>query len=197
MTILFAVSIFSVNGFGNGRCNIEGRVLDLLGSPLSNAKVIVQNEPAPIIAVTDKSGFYRLSNLGCGSQRVRFHLEGFREESLETTLLTNETKRFDIGLIAGELGDPPKMKISLRIRDTEDSTANFLVRIEAVFNRRVDFTVPVNADGTADFELRGYGQYRVEVVSPGKVTQSKVWVFHPEIASLELSFDNFRSTYKF
>ena len=85
---------------------IEGQLIDgqADGIPLSYANVTVVKEGAPIGAVTDADGQFRLVNVPVGLQTVRLSFIGYETQEIEVTIVDDEvTDLGEVTLSAGNL----------------------------------------------------------------------------------------------
>lgn len=96
---------FQLSGASTSGGTLEGTVRDTNGDPVPGARV--ETTAGPNIgrfAVTDASGFYRITGLAAGSYSVRTTATGFTALTRQTTLTAGQTTTLDLTLTASTGG---------------------------------------------------------------------------------------------
>lgn len=85
LLILFLVFLVKLNYAQDIAGNIEGRIIDTLGTPLSGVNISLQSENLQGIkgTATDDNGYFRIIGLPIGNYDIRISSIGFREVTIE------------------------------------------------------------------------------------------------------------------
>ena len=91
----------ATTGAGPETASVSGRILAPTGVPLSNAAVEV--ERSSLSTTSDRSGFYRLTQVPIGQQTLIVSYLGYQPRSLTVTLGPGEVVERDVTLAFGEV----------------------------------------------------------------------------------------------
>ncbi len=108
---------------------LTGVVLDTSGNPVSEARVVVQNEHQTLSDTTDINGIYRIRRIVPGNSEIVTQKEGFYGDLQQIFLMGQEQRTLNLTLF------PADGFIRGTVRDAQDSTAIPDVEITAVFSR--------------------------------------------------------------
>jgi hypothetical protein len=150
--------------------SIHGRVMDLFGTPLSDAVVEVttkENSEKRSIR-TNQDGSYLLRNMPVGEVRLVAKSRGFRPETDTLLLQADEQVTLDFGLEAGSIADQPPVELSGTVQQRSKAPiGDATVTVINAFNRRLIATVKTASDGRYKVEFKNGGQYVVYASKPG------------------------------
>lgn len=158
------------------KASLQGRVVDLFGSPLSDAEIEIsgENQADKFRARSGPDGGYQISNLPAGQHTISARLRGFREEKKTLVLAGGEQASIDFGLEVGRLTDLPETIVSGYVQDEgRKPLQNATVTLVNAFNYRLTFQARSDKEGRYAFRVSNPGQYIVIVSKSGFMVNAK------------------------
>ena len=150
------------------RTSIQGRITDLLGSPLSGTLVEVTTNDGTqrFSGRTDEQGNYKIGNLPVSQLKVAVKLRGFRQE--EFTLLPKTGQQvLDVGLEVGQLSNNPPIEVSGIVQQSKGEVlSDATVTIVNAFNQRLVERVRTEKAGRYKVTVYDPGQYIIYASKP-------------------------------
>jgi len=154
--------------------SIAGHIVDLYGSPLSDAVIEVSGNQIKNLSVrSDKDGGYLINNLAEGTVTVTAVARGFRPETRSLTLNAGETTRFDVGLEPMTIADQTPVLLTGTIRNNNKAPlVEVTLTVLSPFNSRLVKNAKTDSTGRFRFEFNNGGQYIVYASKPGFLASS-------------------------
>jgi len=150
--------------------SIYGRVVDLFGTPITDAVVeVTPIQTSQKVSVrTDKDGRYLFRDVLPGEVSLVVKSQGFRVESETLVVHAAEQLLLDFGLEPGSIADQPPVELSGMVQQASKAPIkDATVTVVNAFNRRLIRTVRTDGHGHYRVEFRNGGQFLVYAFKPG------------------------------
>src|SRR3954471_8736132 len=127
---------------------LAGKLVDLFGMPLGGATVTVTGDRGVEQTVTtSESGVFTLTKLSPRDHVIEISESGFARERI-TVHPSDENEELVIGLVLGDIGNPPPIVVTGVIRFSDGRIApKAEVVFEAKYNRRIRQSTEADASG--------------------------------------------------
>lgn len=150
--------------------SIYGRVVDLFGTPITDAVVeLTPIQTSQKVSVrTDKDGSYLFRDVLPGEVNLVVRSQGFRAENETLLVHADEQLLLDFGLEAGSIADQPPVELSGMVQQASKAPIkDATVTVVNAFNRRLIRIVKTDSRGRYQVEFKNGGQYLVYATKPG------------------------------
>lgn len=178
MKIIVFVGLFSILGWivsvaqgtNESSARIEGRVVDLLGTPLKGAQVTLRFDEKRVFETrSDANGEYLLSSLPSGNANFFVSEIGFYVYKTNIYVSPGERAIFDVGLRVGRVTDGPNLVVQGSVRSASATPIeNATVVARSAFSSEVVVFSRSSKTGAFRLQLPSYGEYLVYATYPRK-----------------------------
>lgn len=172
----FPVFALAANLFAGDGCGpVTGSVRDLLGYPLAGTRIVISAEGSADgpQATSDAEGSFRFASVPCGTVQLTGEMHGFRGESRTLILSPGDGLHVALGMVLGDLADPPKAHLRGTVRWDDGSTVRLAqVTLMPSMNPRLLQQTRTSLLGGYDFTISHGGQFLIHVRTGGPCSQT-------------------------
>jgi hypothetical protein len=155
--------------------SVYGRVMDLFGTPLSDAVVVITTSQSSqkFSVRTKQDGSYLFRCLPVGEVSIVVKFQGFRPETDTVVIQADEHVPLDFGLEPGSIADQPPVGLSGTVQQSNKGPIkDATVTVVSAFNRQLARIVKTDNRGRYQVEFKNGGQYLVYASKPGFVVST-------------------------
>jgi protocatechuate 3,4-dioxygenase beta subunit len=174
-------------------CQLDGRIVDILGSAIEGAQVSLANTSGEIVASksTDADGRFAFPGIVPGTYRIDAYEQGFRRES-RTAVLASPGDRLSvhIGLIVARITDAGTVRVSGTVRTAEGRPVfHAAVTVRPLWNSRFAVSTSTNAHGRYSVDLDQPGPYEIHVRAPDRFSAVLVFLLDWRPRAIDVTLD--------
>lgn len=140
---------------------VHGRVVDLLGGPISEAEVTLQmrDSDKTMSATSDADGCYKFKEKFEGNFTITARSRGFAVGKANGSIFESYSKNIDFGLEVGQIMDWPSITVIGEIKRGKVKAKFATVEIFSVYNHTLSERVTADEHGRFKVNVRNSGRY--------------------------------------
>lgn len=190
--LVFASGLSMMDHQSESTGKINGRVLDLFGTPVAGAEVLIStNGEIERRLVSNQEGAYEAIGLPAGTYVISASLRGFHRANRTIYIGPGEQVIADLGLRPGRLGPMEREAIIVgNIRQFKgDIIKGATITLMSAFNEEIREQIYANTDGRFELKIPDSGQYLIYVSQPGFEVAVKVITIPAKLPAEPLRLD--------